>query len=158
MLVRLVPDIRKTAGLVSEITAACREQDAGSDQVNQAIQQLDKVAQQNAAASEQMSATSEELAAQAAQLQASIGYFHIDERAAVAPLQDVPATRPLRVATAAARPFGARAGWAPAPVVARKGGNGLAKNGMRGMSSGQKGYSLDLVAESDARDGEFVRY
>ncbi|HWL18237.1 MAG TPA: methyl-accepting chemotaxis protein, partial [Bradyrhizobium sp.] len=63
MLTRLVPDIKKTAELVSEISAACREQDIGGDQINQAIQQLDKVTQQNASASEQMSATSEELAA-----------------------------------------------------------------------------------------------
>ncbi|HEY4164025.1 MAG TPA: methyl-accepting chemotaxis protein, partial [Dongiaceae bacterium] len=69
MLGRLVPDIKKTAELVSEISAACREQDIGTDQINQAIQQLDKVTQQNASASEQMSATSEELAAQAEQLQ-----------------------------------------------------------------------------------------
>jgi hypothetical protein len=63
MLGRLVPDIRKTAELVSEISAACREQDIGASQINEAIQQLDKVTQQNAGASEQMSATSEELAA-----------------------------------------------------------------------------------------------
>ncbi|WP_341992754.1 methyl-accepting chemotaxis protein, partial [Azorhizobium sp. AG788] len=78
MLGKLVPDIKKTAELVEEISAACREQDIGADQVNQAIQQLDKVIQQNAGASEQMSATSEELAAQAEQLQASIAYFRID--------------------------------------------------------------------------------
>ena len=57
MLTRLVPDIKKTAELVTEISAACREQDVGADQINQAIQQLDKVTQQNASASEQMSAT-----------------------------------------------------------------------------------------------------
>ncbi|WP_245334316.1 methyl-accepting chemotaxis protein, partial [Bradyrhizobium guangdongense] len=61
MLSKLVPDIKKTAELVQEITAACREQDVGSAQINQAIQQLDKVGQQNASASEQVSSTSEEL-------------------------------------------------------------------------------------------------
>ncbi|WP_236704564.1 methyl-accepting chemotaxis protein, partial [Sphingomonas sp. WG] len=65
MLNRLVPDIRRTAELVSEISAACREQDIGAAQINEAIQQLDQVTQQNAGASEQISATSEELAAQA---------------------------------------------------------------------------------------------
>ncbi|MGK6317821.1 methyl-accepting chemotaxis protein, partial [Neorhizobium sp. DT-125] len=43
MLNRLVPDIQKTAELVSEISAACREQDIGAAQINEAIQQLDKV-------------------------------------------------------------------------------------------------------------------
>ncbi|MGZ2485238.1 methyl-accepting chemotaxis protein [Rhizobium pisi] len=78
MLGRLVPDIRKTAELISEISAACREQDIGAAQINEAIQQLDKVTQQNAGASEQMSATSEELAAQAEELQASIAFFKIE--------------------------------------------------------------------------------
>jgi methyl-accepting chemotaxis protein len=78
MLGKLVPDIKRTAELVEEITAACREQDVGSSQINQAIQQLDKVTQQNASASEQVSVTSEELAAQAEQLQATIAYFRLD--------------------------------------------------------------------------------
>jgi methyl-accepting chemotaxis protein len=78
MLGKLVPDIKKTAELVEEITEACREQDVGSSQINQAIQQLDKVTQQNASSSEQVSATSEELASQAEQLQLNIAYFHID--------------------------------------------------------------------------------
>ena len=80
MLSKLVPDIKKTAELVEEITSACREQDVGSSQVNQAIQQLDKVGQQNAGASEQVSSTSEELASQAEQLQAMISFFKIDNK------------------------------------------------------------------------------
>jgi methyl-accepting chemotaxis protein len=80
MLSRLVPDIRRTAELVSEISAACREQDIGTAQINEAIQQLDQVTQQNAAASEQISATSEELAAQAEELQQSIAFFQMGER------------------------------------------------------------------------------
>jgi len=78
MLNRLVPDIRKTAELVAEISAACREQDIGASQINEAIQQLDKVTQQNSGASEEVSATSEELAAQAEELQASIAFFKVD--------------------------------------------------------------------------------
>ena len=31
MLTKLVPDIKKTAELVAEISAACREQDIGGD-------------------------------------------------------------------------------------------------------------------------------
>ncbi|GAA0533587.1 methyl-accepting chemotaxis protein [Rhizomicrobium palustre] len=84
MLAKLVPDIRKTAELVSEISAACREQDIGAAQINEAIQQLDKVTQQNAAASEQMSSTSEELASQAEEMQASIAYFRTSNSTAPA--------------------------------------------------------------------------
>ena len=79
MLKRLVPDIRRTAELVSEISAACREQDIGASQINEAIQQLDEVTQQNASASDQMSATSEQLADKAEELKSSIAYFRIDE-------------------------------------------------------------------------------
>ncbi len=79
MLVKLVPDIKKTAELVEEISAACREQDIGANQVNQAIQQLDKVIQQNAGAAEEMSATSEALSGQAETLQSSIAFFRIGD-------------------------------------------------------------------------------
>lgn len=78
MLSKLVPDIKKTAELVEEISAATREQEVGAVQLNEAIQQLDKVTQQNASASEEMSATSEELAAQAEQLLQTIAYFEVD--------------------------------------------------------------------------------
>ncbi len=86
MLTKLVPDIRRTAELVSEISAACREQDIGASQINQALQQLDQVTQQNASASEQITSTSEELAGQADELQQSIAFFRIDD-AASAPRQ-----------------------------------------------------------------------
>ena len=82
MLTKLVPDIRRTAELVAEISAACREQDIGAVQINEAIQQLDKVTQQNASASEQISSTSEELASQAEELQESIAYFRVDGQGA----------------------------------------------------------------------------
>ncbi len=86
MLNKIVPDIRKNAELVQEITAASNEQNEGANQVNQALQQLDQVIQQNASASEElssmseeMSASSEELAAQATRLQSAISFFKIEE-------------------------------------------------------------------------------
>jgi methyl-accepting chemotaxis protein len=133
MLTRLVPDIRKTADLVAEISAACREQDVGAEQVNTAIQQLDKVTQQNASASEQMSATSEELAAQAEQLQASIAYFHVEERHRAPP------------------PVVAKRAAKPASPPARRKMNGHAAPDIHGAV-------LDLAATADEHDGEFVRY
>ncbi len=81
MLTRLVPDIRRTAELVAEISAACREQDIGASQINEAIQQLDKVTQQNASASDQISSTSGQLASQAEELQESIAFFQVAEDA-----------------------------------------------------------------------------
>jgi methyl-accepting chemotaxis protein len=146
MLVRLVPDIQKTAELVAEISAACHEQDVGAEQVNLAIQQLDKVTQQNASASEQMSATSEQLAAQAEQLQASIGYFNTERANA-------------RVgSTAASTRSDIKTGAKQRPPTRRHpglGGNGVKANG-HAAGRGLAGVTLDLG--SDPHDAEFVRY
>ena len=86
MLNKLVPDIRKTADLVKDITTASEEQNSGAGQINKAIQELDKVIQQNASASEEMASSSEELASQAEQLQSAIEFFKVndDGRAAAA--------------------------------------------------------------------------
>jgi methyl-accepting chemotaxis protein len=81
MLLKLVPDIRKTAELVQEIAAASVEQNTGAVQVNKAIQQLDQVIQQNASASEEVAAAAEELSSQAQQLQAAIAFFKVNSTA-----------------------------------------------------------------------------
>lgn len=91
LLSKLVPDIRKTAELVQEISAASGEQTTGADQVNKAMQQLDQVIQQNSAASEEMAATAEELASQAELLQTTIAFFKTESdrnsRSKVKPVQ-----------------------------------------------------------------------
>ncbi len=146
MLSRLVPDIKRTAELVTEISAACREQDIGSDQINQAIQQLDKVTQQNASASEQMSATSEELAAQAEQLQSNIAFFRLDDAVHAAPRAasqraDAAPRRPVRQATGARPAKSAAAAHTPTRF-----GNAKAN-----------GLALNLTSGADHRDAEFER-
>ncbi|MEH3127796.1 methyl-accepting chemotaxis protein [Agrobacterium cavarae] len=145
MLNRLVPDIRKTAELVSEISAACREQDIGASQINEAIQQLDKVTQQNSGASEEVSATSEELAAQAEELQTSIAFFKV-ERANAGP-----AVRPtpVRQATPAAAPRSAgkpaTPGRRPAPT-----------SPVHAQQARAKGFALDMsMGGPDENDGDF---
>jgi methyl-accepting chemotaxis protein len=70
-----VPGIRRTAELVQEISASCREQSAGVDQIAKALTQLDTVIQQNAGSSEELASTAEELASQAEQLSETISYF-----------------------------------------------------------------------------------
>lgn len=84
-LSRLVPDIQETAALVSEISAACREQDIGMDQINRSILSLDRVIQHNAAAAEEVTATSEELASQAMQLETLTDFFQIARGAGFRP-------------------------------------------------------------------------
>ncbi|WP_439629911.1 methyl-accepting chemotaxis protein [Shinella sp.] len=139
MLTRLVPDIRKTAELISEISAACREQDIGASQINEAIQQLDKVTQQNAGASEEMSGTSEELAAQAEELQTSIAFFRVD-RASSAPA--VAQRRPAPVTRTAAEPVMASV---------RK-----PDNSVNAQQARARGFALDMsMGGPDADDADF---
>ncbi|MGO4197165.1 methyl-accepting chemotaxis protein [Rhizobium sp. YAF28] len=148
MLGRLVPDIRKTAELVSEISAACREQDIGASQINEAIQQLDKVTQQNAGASEEMSATSEELAAQAEELQASIAFFKVDTagatRAGVRKIAAKTAAKVVKAPAAAPRK--------PAPATQNHNhGHTVASQQARA-----KGFALDMsMGGPDAGDDDF---
>ncbi|MCJ2072554.1 methyl-accepting chemotaxis protein [Methylobacterium sp. J-030] len=146
MLGRLVPDIKKTASLVEEISAACREQDVGSGQINQAIQQLDKVTQQNASASEQVSATSDELATQAERLQATIAYFRIDDAGSDAAAE--PAVSKLRAAAARMA--------APARTAGASGKAGLTPRGGRAAAVQGGGFAIDM-GEGDARDADFIR-
>lgn len=77
ILVRIVPDIRKTSELVQEITAASKEQDSGAEQIGKAMERLDSLIQQNSGASGIMASTSEELAFQARQLQSIISFFNL---------------------------------------------------------------------------------
>ena len=145
MLARLVPDIRKTAELVSEISAACREQDIGASQINEAIQQLDKVTQQNAGASEEMSATSEELAAQAEELQASIAFFKVDNAGGGQKMQ------PTRNQPAKARPKSKAPAKPAYKAPASKAGQSVASQQAR-----VKGLMLDMsMGGPDADDSDF---
>ena len=146
MLQRLVPDIRKTAELVSEISAACREQDVGASQINEAIQQLDKVTQQNAGASEQMSATSEELAAQAEELQTSIAFFRTDTTGGRSGAR-APARAPARASSFKAP---AKPAARPTPKAAPS------KPAVHAQQARAKGFALDLATGgADDEDMDF---
>jgi len=148
MLSKLVPDIKKTAELVQEITAACREQDVGSAQINQAIQQLDKVGQQNASASEQVSSTSEELASQAEQLQSTISFFRIEQ-----------AARKERTAPAAVdRAVGQLRAKAASMAAVERGAKKPAVKPARALKvAGGGGFAFDMESGEDDRDSEFQR-
>lgn len=93
MLDGLVPDIERTAQLVSQISTASQELATGAAQVNTAIRQLDKVTQENTSASEQLSSTAEELSAQAETLRSAIAFFRTgaagEGRATYAPAANV---------------------------------------------------------------------
>jgi methyl-accepting chemotaxis protein len=147
MLQSLVPNIRRTAELVAEISAACREQDVGASQINEAIQQLDKVTQQNASASEEMTATSEELSSQAEELQASIAFFRTDTT--VSSRAATPVRAPVR--TAPVKPASKTAS------TARK--SAAKSNSVAAQQDRAKGFALDLAQGGpDADDADFKAY
>ena len=138
MLEKLVPDIQKTAELVQEITAASKEQDTGSEQINKALQQLEKVIQQNASAAEEMASTTEELTAQSDQLMGALGFFRTGETAhAHAPAPT--AGRP----TASLRKVQEALGHSVAPA-SRK--------------TAKSGVALKMKETGDTLDKEFERY
>ncbi|MGJ4888348.1 methyl-accepting chemotaxis protein [Bradyrhizobium sp. HKCCYLRH3099] len=148
MLAKLVPDIKRTAELVLEITVACREQDVGAAQINQAIQQLDQVGQQNASASEQVSATSEELAAQADQLQATIAFFRIDHRAS--DVEDAPIDAAVTQLRSKAASMAAADRGAKKPMPKAKPARAV-------KAAGGGGFSFSLEDGEDDRDEDFRR-
>ena len=77
----MVPNIKQTADLVQEITAASDEQASGVEQVNIAVEQLDKAAQHGASSSEELAATAEEMNAQVDELRNTIGFFKLESNA-----------------------------------------------------------------------------
>ena len=142
MLSTIVPDIRKTAELVQEISAASNEQNTGAEHINTAIQQLDQVIQQNASATEEMASISEELSRQAEQLQETIDFFKVDDKGKPAKAVSFayPGTdRPAR-------------GGSPAPDKFSP------NNGNGGSGSKSRGITLNLESKRDALDDEFETF
>jgi len=86
-------NVGKSADLVREISAASREQYAGTEQINKAVLQLDAVIQKNATMAEELSSvteelstqgqslatTSEELSAQAMAMTDTVAFFRVGE-------------------------------------------------------------------------------
>jgi methyl-accepting chemotaxis protein len=75
----VVESVRRVSGVISEITAASREQSLGIEQINRAIIEMDGVTQQNAALVEQSAAAAEALQDQALALAEVVGKFVLVE-------------------------------------------------------------------------------
>ena len=139
MLDKLVPDIKKTAELVQEITAASKEQDTGSEQINKALQQLEKVIQQNASAAEEMASTTEELTAQSDQLLTALAFFRMSDA------EQAPASRTASVRTAASL---GKLQHAVTHTAAQSAAKKVARSGV----------ALRMKESGDPTDKEFERY
>lgn len=140
MINRIVPDIKKTADLIKEISATSSEQNTGSEQISQALQQLDEVIQLNASTSEELSATAEELAAQSEHLKNQIQFFDLGSAYSVS--KDITKKLPHK-STAGKRPVK----------------DYLARATVAGNTA-PKGIVLDLGSDNwgDAKDDEFETY
>lgn len=125
MLNKMVPDIRQTAELVQDISAASIEQNTGADEINKAVQELDAVIQQNASASEQLAATAESFTGHAGQLQQSMQFFNTGGNGpaynVARPIvrRQTPAAAPVRVK----KPTPKAVAAAPEPAVSDNGVN-----------------------------------
>lgn len=135
MLGRLVPDIQKTADLVSEINAASNEQNKSTQQINISIQQLNNVVQQNASSAEELASTSEEISSQAMQLQQVISFFSVDKQTYL--LGDHTTQKTKK------------------PIKENR-INNETKTGI--TIHKEQGYNLNMDMEGDKEDEDFIKY
>jgi methyl-accepting chemotaxis protein len=161
----LVPDIRRTAELVQEISAASAEQRSGSEQVNNALTQLDQVVQQNASQAEEMSSMAEELSGQADQLKSTMSFFKVEDRQRRLRSDAHAADRPVKTAPAAGAANGGGR-QATSQVVGSPGADKHAGNGRGSLDApngrAQKATGITLArgagSASEAPDDEFEEY
>jgi methyl-accepting chemotaxis protein len=153
-ILAIIPDIKKTAELVQEISAASGEQNSGAAQINQAILQLDQVVQQNASASEESASMSEELAGQAEQLGETISFFKLGNDGKLDPAVSKSVTKPAATATKSGAPSS----------VARKSAASLPAAGKKPAGAKPAGIVIALDDDGaqgtgrDAVDKEFKEY
>ena len=118
----VVDSVRRVTDIVAEISSASQEQSDGIEQVNIAITQMDEVTQQNAALVEQAAAAAQSLQEQAETLTETVGFFRLDQDAAMATARKArpaPSSHSF-AARPATRPAGVSRAPAPAAAVARK--------------------------------------
>jgi len=143
MLERLVPDIQKTAELVQEISAASREQDTGSDEINKAIQQLDQVVQHAAASAEELAATAVTMTDQTESQGQLVGFFKLNE------------SESLAADNAAPKKLERRTSNSPGTAIRGK----AEKKSVRKASGSEKDKGIELsMGEQRGADAEYVRY
>ncbi len=87
----IVDSVSKVTSLITEITAASREQAQGIAQVSETVTQLEKVTQQNAAMVEEASAAAGSLQEQSRALGDAVSAFRLSEEEAAANMADVSA-------------------------------------------------------------------
>lgn len=77
LLAQVIPEVEKTAAFVQEITDASSEQESGSGQINDALQQLNILTQDNTATVEQLASVSSRFKANIDNLKETMSFFRI---------------------------------------------------------------------------------
>jgi methyl-accepting chemotaxis protein len=103
-LQRIVSQVGRITGLVSEIAASAQEQATGLQEVNTAVNQMDQMTQQNAAMVEQSTAASQALANDAGELSRLISRFSVGGVEARGAPARRPTAPPPRMSRPQARP------------------------------------------------------
>lgn len=80
----IVTSIQRVGDIISEITAASKEQSSGIEQVNSAVGDIDRMTQQNAALVEESAAAAESLNDQAGRLAAVVEQFKLQHASSLA--------------------------------------------------------------------------
>jgi methyl-accepting chemotaxis protein len=122
LLGRMVPDIRKTADLMQEISSASREQNEGVGQVTSAIGSLDSVIQRNAVTSETLASSSENLAKESSSLASALAFFKISDQGEAESRESLPEGPALQGAAIESRLPAARDGQRGTRAVAAAAG------------------------------------
>jgi methyl-accepting chemotaxis protein len=89
----IVTSIRHVSEIMEQITAASGEQEAGIEQINQAIIEMDGVTQQNAALVEQAAAAAEALQGQSTHLAGLVSVFTVNGAASSASVSAIASAR-----------------------------------------------------------------
>jgi methyl-accepting chemotaxis protein len=95
----IVDSIKHVTDIVSEITAASREQSTGIDQINTAIIEMDHVTQQNAALVEEAAAAASSLQDQSGRLLDLVSVFKLNAAHMAAPAAPAIKRAPARIST-----------------------------------------------------------
>ncbi|GAB3467104.1 methyl-accepting chemotaxis protein [Massilia terrae] len=114
----VVESVARVTDIIAEITEASREQSAGIDQINEAINQMDRSTQENAALVEEAAATAASMQEQAQRLSQVVGSFRLAAHHATPPVAARVATRAIVPAPARKRPPRPAAAERKAPKVA----------------------------------------
>ncbi|MDR3391125.1 MAG: methyl-accepting chemotaxis protein [Sulfuriferula sp.] len=98
----VVSSVQRVTDIMSEISAASREQSQGIEEINQAVTQMDEATQQNAALVEEAAAAAKSLQDQAGYLEEVVNRFKLSDiqhrpQASHTPMKTIAGTRPMPI-------------------------------------------------------------